>query len=167
MTGRLSAARFLMRHCKQRFLLLALVLFGIGGCAALVESLEAPRIQLEGIKLVDGSLQQQSFVLTLGVSNGNPIPLPIAGLDYALALNGQSFVEGKSENRFTVPANGATTFQLEINTNLLQSARSLRSLLIGGASELNYDLGGSVALDIPATRPLAFSHGGQVQLTRN
>ncbi len=147
---------------------LLLVSVGIiqSGCAALIDALEAPSISLDGLELVDGSLQSQKFALTLGVSNGNPIPLPIAALNYALSLNGQSFINGQSDEAFTVPANGATSFKLEVTTDLLSSARSLSSLITGGGSSLKYDLSGSVALDIPATSPLAFSQNGEVVLDR-
>ncbi len=136
------------------------------GCATLVESLTAPQIRLLGIQLLDSSLTKQTFALELGVTNDNPIPLPIAGLDYALKLNGSEFVAGESDQRFTVPANGDTSFKLTISTDLISVARQLRGLLTSTTTEIDYDLSGAVALDIPATPPLAFQHDGSVAVSR-
>ena len=136
-------------------------------CATIQEGLQPPAISLANVALADVSLTRQRFVLDFDVSNPNPVPLPISAINYAVRLAGQSFAEGATAESFTVPASGDGEFQLAIDTNLIESARTLSEIVLrGGQREIDYDLSGDVKVDIPFTRPLPFRQSGKVQLQR-
>ena len=157
-----------MARMNSRYgILAALVLTAAGGCATLENALEAPTISLANVSLTDVSLTSQSFLLDFDVDNPNPIPLPVSAVNYAVELAGQQFASGATADSFTVPANGAGSFQVAVNTNLLDSARVLSDLVLkGGQRELAYGINGDVEVDLPFARPLPFSHSGVVSVER-
>jgi len=57
-----------------------------------------------------------------------------------------------------VPAHGDDQFVLSVNVSFLDSASQLTSLLRGGVPDhVEYELQGSLAIDIPFVKPVAFS----------
>ncbi len=54
--------------------------------------------------------------------------------------------------------------EIDVSTNLLDSARHVYSLLKSGEDNLDYNLSGNVKVDLPFIKSLPFSRTGQVNL---
>lgn len=133
------------------------------GCASSGRVIETPTVLLEGIALQELNFQQQTFQLRFNVANPNGFPLPISSVRYKVFLEQMQFAGGETGGRFTVPANGATSFDVSVNLDLMKSASSLSSLLRGGVNRpLDYQLQGSLAVALPFTKPLNFSREGTI-----
>lgn len=157
----------LARRCAPGPVLLWLAVFSLlSGCASLQQSVETPEISLTGLRLVEVGLSRQRYDLTLHVVNPNPIPLPIRGLSYRVQLAGERFAEGETARAFTVPASGATDFELAVTTDLLRTFTTLQRLLGEGEQTLEYELGGQLQVDLPFVRALPFSSSGAIDLVR-
>jgi hypothetical protein len=76
---------------------------------------------------------------------------------------GDSFGEGKTEERFVLPAKGEAEFDMLLTTNFVSSLGRLISRMGGGKLEkVEYEIAGTVALDKGFVRKLPFDHKGTV-----
>lgn len=151
-----------MLHGSYALLTLSLL---AAGCATTASRVEAPEVRLDGVTLLDADWTGQRFRLTFEALNPNAIPLPVRTVDYEILLAGQRFASGSAAESFTLPAGGQGMFSLDVDTNLLQSASMLATLIFHeGRREIDYQLVGSLAVDVPFTRPLRFNETGRVTL---
>jgi LEA14-like dessication related protein len=141
-----------------------LLLFGCAGTETLVD---APEVRLISVELEAVSFNRQTFLLGFDVSNPNPFPLPVKAVKYRVMFDDQRFAGGETAAAFTVPAGGEDAFQISVDIDILNSMTHITSLLQGGVPEqVSYELQGSLAIDIPFTRPIPFSTSGMINVQR-
>lgn len=142
---------------------LAVLAATFAGCATRGPTLEPPVVELAGVEIEDMSFNAQSIRLHFDVSNPNAIPLPVQELRYSVMLEQRQFASGASGRRFTIPANGDTSFDMSVELDLLGSAASLAPLLAERNSRpLEYALYGSFELALPFAKPLNFLRQGTI-----
>ncbi len=132
------------------------------GCASLVEQIEPPQVELVGLQLLTTEMNRQSFRVSLDVTNPNPVPVPVDAINYEVALAGGSLAAGKTEEGFTLPANGTERIRLRLSTDLIGTLARLTQLLRGPNSTINYEISGSIA--VPLMEPFPFSNSGEVAI---
>lgn len=150
-----------------RGLFLVFVLISLGACSSLDtlrKIVDPPRVTLADVKLVSAGLLEQRYQLSLRVQNPNGVAIPISGLDYVVNIGGSDFVRGVTASSFVLPANGEDLVQIDVSTNLLDSARHVYALLKSGDDNVDYSLSGNVKVDLPFVKSLPFSRSGQVDL---
>lgn len=144
------------------FLLAAVSL--LAGCTLLrMQGAEPPRVSITSLTLTDLSLFEQRFAVGLRLQNPNEFPLPITGFDYTLALNGEPFATGVSDQSVTVPALGEGEVVVYVSSNLLDTLDQFRRWQQDPPEVLDYALTGRLSLaDVPVRLP--FEYTGQVDL---
>ncbi len=147
--------------CHGWLLLLA---GAIAGCATMAASLEPPAIRIVGLELVDSSLTRQRFRMTLELDNPNRIPVPIRAMNYDVRLLGEAFASGGHNSPFTLPAGGSETVQVDVAMDTVATLGNLTRALRGAASAIDYQISGSLQVDLPFAKPLTAVHSGQVPL---
>lgn len=155
------------RLTVHRLVVLATVVLAISACSGvntLRKIVDPPRVSLSSVQLVSAGLLEQRYLLNLRVQNPNSVTIPISGLDYQVNLGGSEFARGVSATSFSLPANGEDVVQIEVSTNLLDSARHVYSLLKSGEDKVDYGLSGNIKVDLPFVKSLPFSRSGQVDL---
>jgi len=137
----------------------------LAACASSPENLVvAPSVKLSSVQIVGLGFKSQTFLLSFDVANPNPFPLPVSHIDYGVKLDGQRFASGETVCDFTVPAQGGTSFALNVDLNLLQTAPQLLSIVRDGARrEISYELGGRFGVDIPLSPTLKYRNSGKVR----
>jgi LEA14-like dessication related protein len=143
---------------------LLLLAFLVTGCVGQT-SLVAPELEAAGVRLESVGLLQQQFLVTLRVYNPNTVPLPIKHIDYKFDLGGSRLAQGESAVAFSIPSHESKEFDLRMRTDLLSSARSLQKWLSGSPEDIDYELSGSVKVDIPFVKPFPFEQKGKIPLT--
>lgn len=139
----------------------------VTGCATTAYRAEPPSVRLAGVRLLEADWHGQRFELDFAASNPNAFPLPVRSVDYTIHLAGQRFASGSATESFTLPAKGDGRFSIEVRTDLMSSASLLSALVFReGRREIDYELGGTLGLNIPLARPLRFHESGQVSLER-
>ena len=147
----------------QKAIYLVALLIGLGGCASSGPLIERPTVQLSGVEITRLSFSEQTVQLTLDVANPNAFPLPVRTVRYSVLLEQQQFAAGETAASFSVPARGETAVDISVTLNLMESAARLLPMLRAGTSRpLDYELHGSLAVDIPFARPLQFSREGTI-----
>ena len=135
----------------------------LAGCAHTETLVAPPEVRLTSVELEKASFDRQTFLLGFDVGNPNPFPLPISSIRYRISLDETRFAGGETAAEFTVPAGGENRFLLSVELDLLNTANQLGFLLRGGLPEhVDYRLDGSLTVDIPFARPLAFSSTGTI-----
>lgn len=147
----------------MRSIFISVCMLALGACATLVQQLDPPNVNLIGFELKEIGLFEQRYLIKLRVQNPNSVPLPIAGMNYALAINDKQFARGVSDQRLTIPANGDGTLDVEVTSNLSGMLEQFRQLSGQASPRFDYKLDGSVSL-ISSAIKLPFSYEGNVNL---
>lgn len=150
--------------CTRSISLIAMALL-VSACATTETLIQKPAVQLTSVELSKVGIGSQVFVLGFTVDNPNAFPLPIESVRYRILFDGQRFAGGEAPTSFSIPANGRGTFAMTVETDFLGSAEQITSLLRGGIPEhVEYELQGSLSVDIPLVRPLVFTNSGVIPI---
>ncbi len=142
-----------------------LAIAAISACAGTGSIIRPPEVRLTSIEVISADFDSQTFLLGFDVSNSNPFPLPIKSVRYRVRLGEQQFASGETQGNFTVPSEGSGEFAISVQLDLLKTTSNISSLIRSGMSrDLDYELTGSFAVDIPFTKPLEFKSGGNIEL---
>ncbi|MDA0680022.1 MAG: LEA type 2 family protein [Proteobacteria bacterium] len=157
-----------MRHIRKlRTASAALIAFGVAACAGTGTLVNSPTVNLTSVELTGVSLRHQTFELGFDVDNPNPFPLPIKVVQYRVFLDDERFAGGETTGSFTVPAHGRDDFVISVDLDFLNTATQFVSLFSRGVpGNVNYELLGSLTVDIPFTKPIPFSSSGVIQVDR-
>ena len=151
---------------RSHYVLFAAVF--LSACVGTGSVIESPLVYLTRVELTSASFRQQTFLLSFGVSNPNPFPLPVKAIEYRVMLDNEEFAGGETQGSFTIPARGDNSFAISVDLDFLSSATHLRSLLHGGLQEnIRYELKGRLAVDIPLVKPIPFSSSGVINMTQS
>ena len=147
--------------------LLSLAVMCLSACAGTGTLVESPAVALSGVELTSIDFRRQTFLLSFDVSNPNAFPLPVRAVDYEVIFDDQKFAGGRTQASFSVPARGETSFAISVDLDILKSATHLKSLMGGGFREnMEYELRGSLAVDMPFVKPIKFSNSGMINMTQ-
>ncbi len=152
---------------RARWLVMSLMLTVVAGCASMIQQVMAkPELRLTQMQLMEANLMQQRYRLTLEIKNPNPLPLPVDKIRYQILLAGKEFASGETVQAFRVPANGETTVDLDVSTNLTQFMGHLSRVLSGPLDKLDYAISGEVATGIAVLGVVPFQRKGEIPFNK-
>ena len=135
--------------------LLAIVLLtvaGLSGCASFdtvkkAAGIKDPEVSISGIGISSISMKGITLQFALDVDNPNPLPLSLAGFDYALKLGGSQLLAGEQRDRVEIKARGKSQVQIPVSLRFADLSR----LLSGGLAResLDYELQTAALVDLP------------------
>jgi LEA14-like dessication related protein len=136
----------------------------LAGCAGIGKHLEAPRINLANIQVVEVRGLETVFQVQLRVFNTNDVSLQIKGIDCELELNDRSFATGVSDAEVSIPSYGSELLPLTLYSSVIHMFRSIYG--IQGSEQLSYRVKGRLRLAGEAWVPktLAFESEGQLSV---
>lgn len=123
----------------------------------------APSVDVVKVKPLNLDLNGQRLAFTLRVNNPNEYDLPLRALQFTARLDGEHVADGLSNERVTIPANGAALVEVVVTAGLGRLIGKARRLLDGEATAVSYDVRGSVRLGNWPT-PISFTHGGDADI---
>jgi len=155
-----------MKHrARYRMISVVAVAASLAACAGTGRLISSPTVSLTSVELASASISRQTFNLAFDVDNPNPFPLPVTAVEYRVLLDDERFAGGETAGRFTVPARGQDAFVISVDLDVLGSAMQLASMFSRGVPEqVNYQLQGSLTVDIPFARPIPFSSTGVINV---
>lgn len=107
---------------------------------------QSPTVKLAGIRPTKISLTSQTLELTLNIQNPNSFDLPMESLTFSARFAGESFAQGNTINKVTIPANGEALLKVKVKTGLGQLAEQFRTMIATDELDLHYDIKGFVKL---------------------
>jgi LEA14-like dessication related protein len=135
------------------------------GCALLASLLgpqPKPTVSLSNVRITDFSLTDLNLVFDLTITNPYSVPLPLINLDYALASQGQPFLQGQAPLQGTVPVSGSKTVTLPSKIVFLELLKALQGIRPGALVPYHATLGLSVNAPVLGTLRLPIEQDGQV-----
>jgi LEA14-like dessication related protein len=118
----------------------------LGGCASLGGHLEPVRVTVSDLRLIEATMLEQIYGLTLRIQNPNDTPIRFAGMSFELAVNDLEFGSGVSDSKVTVPAFGDAKVEVRLVSTLFRLFRHLRALQEESEGPLRYEISGRIAL---------------------
>lgn len=133
----------MLNPSRRRLAGLAVAMLGLtalGGCAGLRLGMQKPEVTVANIRLLDGNLLEQRFLLTLRVMNPNTSEIAIEGLTFKVDLNGQPFAKGVGNQPVVIPRLGEAMVEVTATTGLGGLLRQLKALK--GREKVEYRISG-------------------------
>ncbi len=129
------------------------LLFVLGaGCASIdavkqAAGIKDPTVSVAGVGISRLSPEGLTLQFTLDVKNPNPVPLNLAGFDYALMLDGKQLMAGEKRNRVRIKARGDSRVTVPVSLKFSDLSR----LISGGLKKenLDYELKTAALVDLP------------------
>lgn len=143
----------------RKFLVVVLAIV-VSGCAALQTVIEPPQVTLNNLQVLDMTLLEQRYAVTLRVQNPNPVPLPITGMNFQLDINDTELGRGVSNRAVTVPAYGEALVEISLVSNLLRVFNQIRALESSKTQSLRYRLSGGLSISDRMSK-LPFDYRGE------
>jgi LEA14-like dessication related protein len=145
-------------------LLVVLALVFAAGCSTLGRGVQVvpPEVRIVDLEMLESSIFEQRFRVTLRVGNPNDFELPLDGVRFALELNEHPFARGYTAHGVTVPRLGDATLTVDATTSTFDLIR--QALNAPGRETLTYALDGDVFLRGGARRSVPFTQEGMLEL---
>jgi LEA14-like dessication related protein len=134
----------------------------LAACSTLAPKLEPPRLEVTGVSFVGGDLAHQQIRLAVHVTNPNARAIAVRRIDYGIALANADFARGTTSAPFTVPASGATDFELKLTADMLTALKVLGQHL--GERAVPYRVTGTLHLAEGVLRAIPFASSGSLPL---
>jgi len=138
----------LLKHTRISTLTFAFLisLLSLAGCSSSgVKGLvEPPKVQVHKVEMGRFNLNGGTATFVLDIQNPNRFPIPLAGFDYGLSLNGVQVARGDKEQRVTIGAGGSQKVTVPLTLSFANMINMLPGLLQNRT--VDYQLGGSVHL---------------------
>lgn len=143
----------------RRIAALALALL-LWSCAPAAD-LQTPAVMLSDIR-PSGRMTvfEQRYDIALRIQNPNQMDLPLDGLSYTVALNGQDFARGVSHDRQTVPALGETVMHVMVSSNAMDWIRQIAEIQAHPDMNPSYKVSGTLYVRGYNNTPMPFSQSG-------
>ncbi len=156
----------MVRHATLKGATLIATATLLVSCATMEELVDPPRVSLRSVEVQELDFRRQTFLLSFDVTNPGPLPLPVKSVSYDVRLDGYRFASGHTPSAFTIPAASDTEFAISANLDLLSTAPALLTIVREATRrDIPYELTGSLGLDMPLVKPVAFASGGQIRLS--
>lgn len=136
-------------------------ILALGACVT-PQSVEAPQIALENVRLLEARGLVQRIRVDLLVANPNDFDIPLTGVDFSITVNGADFAQGLSDQAVTLPRRGRATVPVEVTIPMLAVLRQLQAAQKLG--KLDYRLSGTASLDHLLLPRIDFDRFGSLAL---
>jgi len=118
----------------------------LSGCTALPPAIENPHVTLNNLQVLDMTLLEQRYAVTLRVQNPNPVPIPVSGVSFRLDINDTEFGRGVTNQAVTIPAYGEALVELSLVSNLARLFDQVRGMESNRGPSLRYRLSGGLSV---------------------
>jgi LEA14-like dessication related protein len=143
---------------------LALLVLG-GGCAGLGKYREPVRVTVSDIRVLETTMLEQLYAVTLRIQNPNEHPLAVRGGSFDLEINGRSFGSGVSDAAVTVPPFSDAKIEVRMVSTLFGMLRLIQSFQERERQSLEYDISGRLSVEQSFTG-LSFRERGELSLPK-
>ena len=142
------------RMMAWRLTIIASALLALTACAGLGQRLEAPKVEVVGVRLDSVQDARATFGVIVDLTNPNPQPLDVQAFEAALAIEGEVVATASLVAPVKVPANGSARAELAAQAGVdvlvraaIAAMRRGAVTVPGRAPSLNYAIEGSAVFN--------------------
>ncbi|WP_455223394.1 LEA type 2 family protein [Kaarinaea lacus] len=141
------------------------------GCASVEElakmaEFREPAVSLADTRLNKLTFESAEFVLVLDVQNPNPLPINLAGFDYALNIDGKTLTQGKQTNSVAIKANDRSQVQFPVAIKFADLAGLTKSVRTKDTLPFKIDANIQVNLPVLGMRSIPASYQNQLPVPK-
>ncbi len=128
---------------------LALLVFSCSQMQQLLKTVDIkdPQAKISNVKITGLSIEKADLVFDIAVSNPNRVGITLAGFDYDLLLNNQSFLKGNRNETLKIAAQGTSNVQLPLSLNFMDIYKTYKAL--AKEDKITYALKTGLNFDLP------------------
>jgi len=142
---------------------LACTLLLLAACAG-VESYRDPiRVTVSGIQVLESTLLEQLYLVTLRIQNHNEQAIAITGGSFDLEINGKDFGSGVTDQAVTVPAYADAKVEVRMVSTVFGMLRLIQSMRERTDRSLQYEISGRLSAE-GTLGGLPFREAGEISL---
>lgn len=149
---------------RRAFLLVAVALGALGGCASLPHQ-DPIQVTVAGIESLPGEGMEVRMLVKLRVQNPNQAPIDYSGTYVKLDVLDRTFASGVSSEAGTVPGFGESVIAVPVTVSVLRMVRQVVGILDGQPVErISYAMSGKLDGGLFGTR--RFTARGDFELPK-
>jgi len=149
----------------HRWLSIALFASLITACAGLGGQRDSLRVTVSDIEVIEATLLEQLYRVTLRVQNRSDREIAIRGGSFDLALNGRDFGSGVTDRSLRVPAWSDAQIDVRMVSTVFGWVRLVQGLQSREGEPLQYTIDGRFAVE-GGFGGIGFRESGEVALPR-
>ena len=147
---------------KNTWLLLFIVF--LTGCAGIAQYKDDIKVTLVNIQILDSTLLEQRYLITLRVQNRTPQQLSVQGMSFDIDLNDKAFGSGVSNQAITVEPFDDALFEVKMSSTIFGIIRQIQSLQQRENEPFKYKISGRISA-MGSLISIPFDESGEIDLT--
>lgn len=152
-----------MRRQSIRLILVGMV-FLLGGCSTLGVRSDSVKVTVSNIEIVEATLMEQLYRVTLRIQNRSDRPLAITGGNFDLELNRRDFGSGVTNQSVTVEPFSDAQIEVRMVSTVFGIVRLIQGLQDRGGEPISYEISGYLSTD--GLVGVSFSDSGEIELPK-
>jgi LEA14-like dessication related protein len=141
-----------------------LVLLLIAACAGMDSYRDPIRVTVSGIQVIESTLLEQLYLVTLRIQNHSEQPISIRGGSFDLEINGKDFGSGVTDQATTVPGYSDAKVEVRMVSTVFGMLRLIQSMRERTGQSLQYEISGRLSAE-GALGGLPFREAGEISFS--
>jgi LEA14-like dessication related protein len=141
-----------------------MLLLQAAGCASLGVQKDSVRVTVSDIQVIEATLMEQLYRVTLRVQNRTDQLMSIDGGSFDLELNGSDFASGVSNQAIEIPAFSDAQIDVRMVSSVFGIVRLVQGFQDREGEPLTYSISGTLATD--GLLGIGFEESGEIALPR-
>ena len=146
-----------------RHAVLTLLLLFLTACAGVGPYRDPIRVTVSGIQVLESTLLEQLYLVTLRIQNHNQEPISIRGGSFDLEINGKDFGSGVTDQAVTVPGYSDAKVEVRMVSTVFGMLRLIQSMRERADRSMQYEISGRLSAE-GVLGGLPFREGGEISL---
>jgi LEA14-like dessication related protein len=135
---------------KISFLLITI--FSINQCAEMINilnqaNIQKPVVNLSDVKMTGLSFDSVDLLFHIDIDNPNNVGIKLAGFDYDLQIEDNSFINGKQDNGLAIKANGSEIIKLPLTLKFKDIYNTFS--IVKDLDSVQYKLNSGLSFNLP------------------
>ena len=140
-------------------------------CSTLNSILNQMNVQKPTVQITDAKISKLSFndldlLFDIEINNPNSVGINLAGFDYDLLINDNSFVSGNQPDKLEIAAAGKNTIQLPVNLSFIDIYNTFADLKNNNKSTYQLKCGLNFNLPVLGETRIPISKSGDIPLLK-
>jgi LEA14-like dessication related protein len=154
-------------HAILHISLLSSFLYFIG-CAAIQEfaNVQKPTAKVDKVSFTGMSFDAISLAFDVKVQNPNPIAATLAGFDYDLLIENQSFLTGNQNEQMTINSMGESTVRIPVSIPFRKLFDTYKAISKQDSVDFQLKSGISVNIPVLGATKIPLSHSGKLPVLK-
>ncbi len=110
-------------------------------------NVQKPIVKVTDVKITGLSLNRLDLDFKIGVQNPNSVAIKLAGFDYELLIENNSFLKGQQNKEVEIEANGSSQVDIPVSFTFKQLYNTFKTLK--DADSIKYTLKSGLSFDVP------------------